>query len=129
MEQQPQKVYNNCRIFESGSINIEHIEHFHQAEGVKPASQLPAALSSPKAQALLQKAQEANWLDDNFRPTCSKTMAAILASEIAEKLKLYPKWKPFEELWEEENLSRIYSKAMDQTGTNARIDDIRKALK
>lgn len=127
--EQPQKVYNNCHIFESGSINIEHVEHFHQAEGVKPAPKLPDALNTPKAKALLAKAQDAGLLDANFQYIGEKSRAAVLADEIAAQLELKPRWSPFEELWGVTNLRQtLYSANGTEKGGGVR-DEIRKILK
>lgn len=129
MEQQPQRIYNNCHIFESGSINIEHVEHFHQAEGVKPSPQLPEVLRTERAQALLKKAQAAGLLDANYKYIGNKSRAAVLADVIAEKLALEPRWSPFEELWEVTNLRQtFYSANGTEKGGNVR-DEIKKALK
>lgn len=126
---EPQKVYNNCRIFESGSINIEHIEHFHQAEGVKASPQLPEALRTEMAQALLRKGQAAGLLDADFRPLGNKTKAAIVADEKADKLGLEPRWKPFEELCGITNLRQtLYAAAGTSKGGSTR-DAVRTALK
>lgn len=96
---------------------------------VKEQVELPAALSTPNAQSLLKKAQAAGWLDEGLKPKCSRTMIALVAAEIAEKLMLNPKWKPFEELWCLDDISKIYSKAMEQKVSMTRMDEIRKALK
>lgn len=56
-------------------------------------------------------------------------MMALLASEIAEILLLTPKWKPFEEMWDVKDISKIYYKAMEQKLSIRRIDEIRKVLK
>lgn len=121
----PQYVYNNCQIF-----NIERIDHFHQAEGIKSSpSHLPEPLRTPAAQELLHKAQAAGLLDEELQPTCTNTMAALIASEISDRLKLFPKWKPFEELWQMKKLCNSYSKAMEQKGTIERLDTIRNTLK
>lgn len=126
MEQQPTKVYNINRYFESGSINIENI--YFQGEGAKQKTQLPDALKTPEAQELLKKVQAAGWLDEEFRPVVNKTMTALIASRIGRKLDLTPMWKPFEEFWGVENLSKIYSAGMERKGSNKRIDEIDKAL-
>lgn len=128
------KFEDNHGVVISGSGNNVHIHmnggHIATIDAAPAAAtEIPAALASPAAQALLHKAQAANLLDAELRPTGSNTMAALVASEIAERLKLYPKWRPFEELWGVQNLSKTYSAAMDQSQTNRRIDEIRKALK
>lgn len=143
MEQQPQNVYNNCNIFEAGSINVHAggIVNIGQPlsssapseegglEGATGGQVVPPALRTPAAQALLRKAQAAGWLDDELKPKCSQTMMALLASEIAEILLLTPKWKPFEEMWDVKDISKIYYKAMEQKLSIRRIDEIRKVLK
>lgn len=93
------------------------------------ARPFPPALDTPKARSLLAKAQAAGWLDDTLKPRCSKTMAALIASEMGRILHLDPRWPPFEELWQMKRLSRTYSDATYQVRTNQRIDDIRNALR
>lgn len=96
---------------------------------VKEQVELPAALRSEKAQALLKKAQAAGLLDDNYKYIGLKSRAAVLADVIAEQLALEPRWSPFEELWDVTNLRQtFYSANGTEKGGNVR-DEIKKALK
>lgn len=92
---QPGRTCDPCNTFESGSINV------------------PPALSTPAAQELLQKAQAAGWLDERLQYVGTKARAAILADEMAVKLGLEPRWKPFEELWSTTNLRQTCYSAGD----------------
>lgn len=143
MEQQPQNVYNNCNIFEAGSINVHAggIVNIGQPlsssapseegglEGATGGQVIPPALRTPAAQELLRKAQAAGLLDERFQPIGNKTKAAIIADEIATKLGLEPRWKPFEELWGVTNLRQCcYNAGGTERGGTARIE-IRNLLK
>lgn len=96
---------------------------------VKEQVELPAALRSEKAQALLKKAQAAGWLDASYKFIGEKTKAAVLADEIATQLCLKPRWKPFEEAWGFTNLRQsLYNTNGTREGGETR-DEVRKMLK
>jgi len=63
-------------------------------------SGMPAELCTPAAMRLWRIAQDQGWVDENLQPTMSLTKAAILASVIADELKLKPRWLPFETWWQ-----------------------------
>lgn len=75
---------------------------------------LPPELSTPKAMALWQKAQQAGYVDANYQPLISRTQAALLADEMAKRLGIKDKWKVFEELWNRRNMYRDYHDALEQ---------------
>ena len=56
----------------------------------------------------------AQLLDANRKPRLSENKAAVLADVMADCLNLSPRWKPFEELWEIEDLCNKRSKALNQ---------------
>ena len=71
-------------------------------------------LSTEEAMALWEKVQKAGYVDDNYQPLISRTRAAVLADEIAERLEVKEKWKAFETLWNRRNMYRDYHDALNQ---------------
>ncbi len=68
-------------------------------------------LHSEAAQILWNKAQEMQWIDENLQPLVSMPKAAILASVMADMLKMSPRWDAFEQLWGMQNLPNSLCKA------------------
>lgn len=122
-----------CTYIERQEINVNDGGRVLFGKPVEEAAALehctPDSLNTPAAQALLRKAQEAGWLDDDLQPTCGKEMAALLASRIARILALQPMWTPFEQLWNVPRLSKHNSNAMGRVDANERIEQIDRALK
>ena len=132
----------NINIFKPGSqhvetqINIETHPHslpigrgvdtFKTEKTNHPA--LPDVLCTEKAMVLWQKAQRAGWIDDDYQPTISRTQAALLADEIAERLVIQEKWKVFETLWNRRNMYRDYHDALNQRQSLLFRDRIRELL-
>ena len=75
---------------------------------------LPEALATETAMALWEKAQDAGWVDANYKPTISRTQAALLADAMAERLGIREKWKVFETLWNRKYMYRDYYGALSQ---------------
>lgn len=86
---------------------------------------LPGELNTPEAISLLEKARQAGCLDDRYQPTISNTESALLANEIAERLKIRNKWKVFEKFWNKNNMRSYYNDALYQQKTR----DFLKKLK
>ena len=78
---------------------------------------LPVELCTEEAMALWSKVQEAGYIDENYQPTISRTLSAILADEMAVRLNIPDKWKTFEGLWNRRNMYRDYYKALNQSQT------------
>lgn len=78
---------------------------------------LPDELNTPEAIYLLEKARQAGCLDDRYQPTISNTESALLANEIAERLKIRNKWKVFEKFWNKNNMRSYYNDALYQQKT------------
>ena len=87
-------------------------EEIMHLPGTAPA--LPEALATPKARILLEKARRAGYLDENYQPTISNTMSALLANEIATRLEIRNKWKVFEQFWVRQNMYKDYYDAVSQ---------------
>ena len=87
----------------------------------KPASsstseppQLPEPLATDEAMVLWRKAQQAEWVDENFQPKISRTKAAMMAHVMATKLGIRNKWKVFETFWHRQNMYQDYYDAVNQ---------------
>ena len=87
---------------------------------------LPDQLATEKALRMWQKVQGAGYIDDHYQPErLSRTEAALLADEMAERLGIRNKWKTFEGLWNRRNMRSDYNGALDQRKTS----DFRNRLK
>ena len=113
-----------------GGINIQHVEHLHQADVLKalgielevkrtkqtgdtePAC--PPQLDTPQARELWQKAIDEGWVDERLQPLLSRPLAALLADRMAEVLGISAKWKVFEQLWHRSNMRNDYNTAIEQ---------------
>ena len=71
-------------------------------------------LESPEALRLWEIAEDRGWVDASRKPRLSENKAAVLADVMADCLNLSPRWKPFEDLWEIEDLCNKRSKALNQ---------------
>ena len=74
--------------------------------------ELPEPLATPEAMALWQKAQLAGYVNEHFQPLLSRTLAALLADAMAERLGIKEKWKVFEGLWHRKYMRSDYSLAL-----------------
>ena len=106
-------------IYRPGSQHVDRVENQYigyPAPGPAPkrGGELPEALSTEEAMALWEKVQKAGYVDDNYQPLISRTRAAVLADEIAERLEVKEKWKAFETLWNRRNMYRDYHDALNQ---------------
>lgn len=63
---------------------------------------------------LWEKVREAGLVDEDGQPTVSRTEAALLADELAERLDISHKWKLFETLWHRNNMRGDYNTALEQ---------------
>ena len=118
-------------------MHVDHVDsqHFYGDKWKKQPAEtptdkpplLPDALNTEEAKLLLKKVQDAGYLDANYQPIVSRTQAAVLAYEIAKKLGIRNKWKPFEYLWNRKNIRSDYNKALSQQQFSDFIDEL-KAL-
>lgn len=145
------RTYNNCKIFESGSTNIEfdHIENFIVGSEGDLAEQLkstamkvkevaeeravqPQTAESPeikqKIESIMAKLYEQGYVDKNNQPLVSKPQATLLANEIARVAGIKYKWKYFEKLWCRKNMKKDYYDAMGQKQTGEFLDRIKKII-
>jgi hypothetical protein len=75
---------------------------------------LPDVLATSEAMKLWKKAQKAGYVDEHFLPLISKTLSAVLAAEMARRLNIRDRWKPFELIWNRKNMFNDYYAAQQQ---------------
>jgi hypothetical protein len=117
----------------SGAQHVDTIQTQHvytstqqvPAEDSAPAS-LPATLATAEAMALWQKAQQAGYVDEQYRPLLSRTQSALLADAMAVRLGIREKWKAFEALWHRKNMYRDHYEALNQNQSLAFQDELKQ---
>ena len=98
-------------------------------DNTKEANNLPNELRTEEAMVLWRKAREAGYVDENFQPTISRTLSAILAFEMAVRLDITEKWKTFEEAWNRRNMYRDYYKALNTQQALTFQDEIKRIFR
>lgn len=100
--------------------------YLHETSGaasrkLTPASpDIPAALRTPEARAMLQKLADGRILDERWQPVnLSNAEKGIVAQYLSAKLDIKNQWRFFAELWgmNPETLRRAAAKALDQRKT------------
>lgn len=87
---------------------------------------VPAVLTTQRAKALMLRLQREGLLNEHLQPqNLSRTEAATLANDVAERLGIAKKWKTFEALWHKRNMRNAFNEALDQRKTL----DFRQRLK
>ena len=125
-------------IYEKGSWHVDNVEsqnfygekwmeHPKEKKTTLPA--LPEALSTEEAMKLWEKVQKAGYVDENYQPLISRTMSALLADAMAERLGISEKWKVFEALWNRKNMYRDYYKALNLQQSLDFLDEIKRLLR
>ena len=74
---------------------------------------------------LWKKAQKAGYVDEHFQPLISKPLSAVLAAEMARRLNIRDRWKPFELLWNRKNMFKDFYDVQHQK----RFSEFQKKLK
>lgn len=102
---------SNCQVFQGPITNCvfampgSTVNMVKKDEPAQPAvnspksGSIPNPLNTPQAQKLWDIAKAEGWVDENLQPLISQPKAAILASVMADILRLSPRWQAFEELW------------------------------
>ena len=125
-------------IYKEGSQHVDKVDnqYYTQAHPDPPQGRedsvkepLPEVLTSEEAMALWEKMQAAGYIDEDFQPTVSRTLSAVLADEMAGRLGIKEKWKVFETLWHRRNMYRDYYKALDLQQTMTFRDEIRRIIR
>ena len=115
---------SNCQVFNgpvSGCVfampgsSVTQAAGAGRAEEAAPdASPLPRVPEVLAGSELWQRVKDAGLVGDDGQPTVSRTEAALLANELAERLGIAHKWKLFERLWRRNNMRGDYNKALEQ---------------
>ena len=109
------------QVFNTDKSDVSAKDH---SPTVEPP-ELPEPLATPEAMALWQKAQQAGYVNEHFQPLLSRTLAALLADTMAERLGIKEKWKVFEVLWHRKYMRSDYNLAL----TRKRSLDFQDELK
>ena len=96
------------QVFNTDKSDVSAKDHSPTLE----PPELPEPLATPEAMALWQKAQQAGYVNEHFQPLLSRTLAALLADAMAERLGIKEKWKVFEGLWHRKYMRSDYSLAL-----------------
>ena len=101
------------QVFNTDKSDVSAKDHSPTLESPEPP-ELPAPLATPEAMVLWQKAQQADYVNEQFQPLLSRPLSAILAFEMAKRLGIKDKWKIFEKLWNRRNMYRDYYTSLNQ---------------
>ncbi len=117
-----------------GGINIQHVEHLHQADilqalGIElevkhaakanfpPACAVPEKLKSEEAKALMEDLVDTGMLTKDWQPIrLSGSERALVAKAVCDRLDIKEVWQVFGQLWNEkpETLRSYLNKALEQ---------------
>lgn len=123
-------------FFEADSQYVDHVENqyigaapqYQPKKNIRHEAVLPDVLNNETAISLLNKAQQAGYLDADYQPLISRTQAALLAHAIAQRLGIRQKWKTFETLWNRKYMYRDYYEAQDLRISLRFQDELKKIL-
>ncbi|MBP5381182.1 MAG: hypothetical protein J6Y39_05585 [Bacteroidaceae bacterium] len=104
----------NAIFYLDKMLKLIHEEIQNLPEADSPLVSLPDVLATPEAMRLWRKAQKAGYVDEQFQPLISKPLSAVLAAEMARRLDIRDRWKPFELLWNRKNMFKDYYEAQQQ---------------
>lgn len=102
-----------------------------------PKGVLPPKLASGRAMFMWRILQQEGLIDGDYQPVgLSRTMSAVLANEIIIRLSteterlmgIDDKWKPFEQLWDRNNMKADYNHAMNLAKTRHFLDRLNRLL-
>lgn len=123
----------NGDVIENGAVkNVTNHYHYYGQGPEAEAPELPEALTTPQAQALLDKLGAAGMLDGHWQPTALKgEQRGLLASEVAVRLGIATPWVLFGSLWGEkpDTLRSYFNKGMGSKNGTAFLDRMKQALK
>ena len=98
---------------------------------------LPPKLASGRAMFMWRILQQEGLIDDDYQPVgLSRTMSALLANDMITRLSteterllgIDDKWKPFEQLWDRNNMKADYNHAMNLAKTRHFLDRLNRLL-
>ena len=105
--------YGTMNQVEPGATQINH--YYGSGKPDEEPAEEPVEIPAELAESdLWKKVQEAGLVDAEGQPTVSRTEAALMANELAERLDIAHKWKLFEALWHRKNMRGDYNTALEQ---------------
>ena len=114
------------------NLNIDKATVKVQEDQVKEGTQpLPEALATEKAMKYWKRLKEQGFVDASCRlmPGISRKQAMYIADLFSEKLGLPNKWKPFQDLWQLNNLAQEKYDMQEKGAIPPRHQDMDKAFK
>lgn len=121
-----------------------HTEHHHHSPFNPPKTQaviflppdvnpqreiiIPDVLNTHQGLELLKRAQDMNWLDENYMPIVSRPRAAYLANEICMALGIETPWKIFESFWNRDRMRQDFYEACNQKNISGFAKNVRISL-
>lgn len=85
---------------------------------------LPPELNTPKAHLIWSKAKHNGWINEDYSFNGTKYQMAYAAECMANALKLKPKWKPFEILWDYKYFPQTRRESKERFGKVERDKEI-----
>lgn len=121
----------NGDVIEAGGVkNVTN--NYYTEPQEKPSEDLVLTTELPDVLAqseLWERLKEAGLVNGENLPACSRTEAALMASELAERLGIAHKWKMFEALWHRKNMRGDYNEALEQKKSLAFQDRLKNILR
>lgn len=98
-------------------------ENNHEANG-----EIPPSLATDKAKEFWRQLMEAGFVDEHYQRCkgVSRQIAMYIADCMADALKLPHRWKPFEQLWNINNLAQEKKRMQDTGNMPQRYKEIDK---
>ena len=115
----------NAIFYLDKMLELIHEEIQNLPEALSPLVSPPDVLATPEAMRLWRKAQKAGYVDEQFQPLISKPLSAVQAAEMARRLDIRDRWKPFELLWNRKNMCKDFYDVQHQK----RFSEFQKKLK
>ena len=119
----------NGDVIENGAVkNVTNHYHYYKQEEIV----LPEVLTTPQAEALLDKLCAAGMVDGRWQPTGLKgEQRGLLANEVAVHLGISTPWVLFGHLWSEkpDTLRSYFNKGMGSKNGTAFLDRMKEVFK
>ena len=128
----------NCQVFNGpisgcvfampgANVSLSAKQEVEPSQDIKKdKTEMPEALATQKAMLYWKRLQKAGLMDEHCQPLVSRTMAALIAYEMADRLKIPNKWKCFEDLWQRKNMRNDYNCALNQVQSLEMQDLLKK---
>jgi hypothetical protein len=120
--------YGTMNQVEPGATQINH--YYGSGKPDEEPTEEPVEMPAELAESdLWKKVQEAGLVDAEGQPTVSRTEAALMANELAERLDIAHKWKLFEALWHRKNMRGDYNTALEQRKSLLFQEELKKLFR